>query len=293
MVKKLWEFFHKIFQSTSDTNKIVYNENYDARTNTYYLTQSETDSIIHQGKLISTAVKEAISEGLLPAGVKVVEVPYWDWDEYWLHKKRLHRKKNRGQWDFYTISIQINDKTITDQIYRSGKKYHIRSITPHSHITVHYPFTIKDGFKEDDLFRVSSRILSQYNALTFSINEILWLHKHRDYPGNIIAFGIDQSGDFEKIRIDLTNELNPYVFATASFEKDPGYKPKARPHISIAYGLDYSTAERLYSELTEQQRGVNSTIFHQYPVQKISLRKQTGKHTTFFNFDFRIKDWKR
>lgn len=207
----------------------------------------------------------------------------WGWDEGWSRKK-----ENRHKWDFYTISILIKEKTLIDQIVRINKKYHIH--TPYLHITVHYPFTIKDGFSEDDIFGVLTRVLSQYNSPTFSIHDILWLHENRNKNVNIIALGIDQSGDFEKIRIGLTETLFPYIIATAPEEKEPQYKTKARPHISIAYRLDYHSAELLSNELFKQQHGdITNSIFHQYPLTTISI----GNRKTYFDFDFKEKRWKK
>jgi hypothetical protein len=208
---------------------------------------------------------------------------HWDWDEGWSSKK-----ENRDQWDFYTIYIFIKEQTLIDQIVRINKKYSI--VTPYLHITLHYPFTIKDGFSEDDILRVLTHFLSEYDSPIFSIQDTLWLHKNRYKTGNIIALGIEQSGDFEKIRIGITNALHPYIIATAPYEKEPQYKTKARPHISIAYRLDYHAAKLLSDNLIKQQRdNTSNAIFATYPLTTITL----GKKKTFFDFDFKEKSWKQ
>jgi hypothetical protein len=207
----------------------------------------------------------------------------WDWDESWSIKKEKH-----DQWDFYTIFIFIKEHTLIDQIVKINKKYSIA--TPYLHITVHYSFTIKDGFSEDDIFRILTQFLSEFDFPTFTIQDTLWLHKNRYANGNIIALGIDQSGDFEKIRIGLTKILHPYINATTPFEKEPQYKSKARPHISIAYKLNYHSAQLLSDELIINQKCYSSNlIFHSYPLTTITLRKGT----MYFDFDFKEKRWKQ
>ena len=116
---------------------------------------------------------------------------------------------------FKPFYILIKDNSLIDEVIQANQKFSL--LTPYLHITLHYPFTIKEGFSEEDVFRILTRFLSQFNAPTFSIQNTLWLHKNRYANGNIIALEIERSGEFEKIRIGLTNALHPYIVATDFF----------------------------------------------------------------------------